>query len=74
MYGRSIYLQHVYLDILQSEGVHDNYFIVLLDNVMRASRVPVKPLNQTRVIRVPVSKIVAEVAKWRMLNTRPVVS
>ena len=45
-----------------------------LDNVMHASHVPVKPLNQTRVIRVPVRKIVVEAAKWQMLSTRSVVS
>ena len=58
LYGRYIYLQHVYLDTTK-RGYPRQLFIVLLDNVMRASRVPVKPLNQTRVMRVPVPRIVA---------------
>ena len=40
---------------------------------MSVSHVPVKPLNQARVIRVPVPKIVARKINWRMLNIRPVV-
>ena len=45
-----------------------------MDSVMRASPALVKPLNQTRVIPVPAPRIVVEAAKWRMLNTRLVVS
>ena len=52
-------------------------FIVLTlmeASVMSACRVLVKPLSQTRVMKVPASKIVARKTKWRMLKTRPVVS
>ena len=43
-------------------------------NVMFASNAPVKPLNQTRVIPLPVLRTVVEATKWQMLNTQLVVS
>ena len=44
------------------------------DNVMLVSRAAGKPSSQTRVIRVPVPRTVAEAAKWQIPNTQLVVS
>ena len=41
---------------------------------MPVSNAAVKPLNQTRVIPLPVRRTVVEAAKWRTLNTQLVVS
>ena len=66
------------LQIADLDSTKERYprqiFIVILDHVMHAYRVPGKPSNQTPVTRVPARRIVAEAEKWRMPNTQPVVS